>query len=109
MKITLIGRPGKVVDKGRCIVTVMQANKRPALPKGFPVPQETTTHFVVYMTAKQWKNVSESLADPEDVLILEGFPQMDPKTTSLAVFATNTTTKQLQAARRHPPAKSETG
>jgi hypothetical protein len=109
VKMTLIGRPGKVVDKGSCIVTVMQENRVPALPKGLPVPPAAPTTYVVYIAAKQWKTVSEVLADPEDVLILEGFPQMDLKTGSLAVFATNTTTKKLQAARRQPPAKSETG
>jgi PHAX RNA-binding domain len=103
VKITLIGRPGKMVDKGSCIVTVMQAKKAPALPKGLPVPPATTTTYVVYIAAKQWKNVSESLADPEDVLIVEGFPQVDDKTKSLAVFATNVTTKKLQMARRPAP------
>jgi hypothetical protein len=69
VKITLIGRPGKMVDKGSCIVTIMQENKVPALPKGLPVPQAVTTNYVVYIAAKQWKNVSEALNDPDDILI----------------------------------------
>jgi hypothetical protein len=108
VKITLIGRPGNIVDKGSCVVTMMQASKAPALPKGLPVPSAPPTNYVVYITAKQWKAVAEAIKDPEDVLIVEGYPQLDPKTVSLAVFATNTTTKKLQAARRQPPAKSET-
>jgi hypothetical protein len=107
VKITLIGRPGKMVDKGSCIVTIMQENKVPALPKGLPVPQAVTTNYVVYIAAKQWKNVSEALNDPDDILIIEGFPQLDAKNNSIAVFATNTTTKKLQAGRRQPPATSQ--
>jgi molybdopterin-guanine dinucleotide biosynthesis protein len=44
--------------------------------------------------------VASAIADPEDVLIVEGFPQLDPETSSIAVFATNTTTKKLQGAQR---------
>lgn len=109
MKITLIGRPGKLVDKGSCIVTVMQENRVPALPKGLPVPPAAPTTYVVYLATKQWKQVASVVNDPGDVLIIEGFPQLDPKTSSMAVFATNTTTKKLQALRRHPAAKGEAG
>jgi hypothetical protein len=107
MKITLVGRPGKIVDKGSCVVTMMQAGRVPALPKGLPPPPAAPTTYVVYIAAKQWKNVAGVVSDPEDTLIIEGFPQLDVKTNSIAVFATNTTTKKLQAARRQPAAKSE--
>src|SRR5512135_2263191 len=100
MKITLIGRTGKLVEKGSCVVTVMQASKVPALPKGLPAPPTTTTNYVVYIATKQWKNVAGVVNDPEDVLIIEGFPQLDAQTKSIAVFATNTTTKKLHALRR---------
>jgi molybdopterin-guanine dinucleotide biosynthesis protein len=78
----------------------MQANKVPALPKGLPVPPAVTTNYVVYIAAKQWKNVAGVVKDEEDVLIVEGFPQLDAKTNSIAVFATSVTTKKLQATKR---------
>ena len=34
------------------------------------------------------------------MLIVEGFPALDPQAKSIAVFATNVTTKLLQAAQR---------
>ncbi len=40
------------------------------------------------------------MKDPEDTLIVEGFPQLDAQTGSIAVFATNTTTRKLQQAQR---------
>ncbi len=49
VKITVIGRPGKIVDKGTCIVTVMEESKVPALPRGLPTPTSTPTKYAVYI------------------------------------------------------------
>lgn len=102
VKITLIGRIGKYMSKGDCVVGVMQhtGEKLPTLPKGVPAPQPVKTSYVVYIAGKQWKNVAETTRDPEDVLIVEGFPQIDVKTSSIAVFATSVTSKKLQQAKR---------
>jgi hypothetical protein len=86
----------------------MRARTVPSLPRGLPTPPSTPTNYVVYIAAKQWRKVAEAIGDPEDVLIIEGFPQLDPETSSIAVFATNTTTKKLQMAQRQGAGKSET-
>ena len=100
VKMTVIGRPGKVVDKGTCVVTVVQSTKVPALPKGLPAPSPAATNYTVYIASKQWKKVAEAIRDPEDILILEGFPQFDGKTGSIAVFVSNATTRNLQKAQK---------
>jgi hypothetical protein len=102
VKITVIGRPGNIVDKGSCIVTVIESTKVPALPKGLPTPTNTATKYAVYIASKQWKKVEEAIKDPEDVLIIEGFPQTDPEVSAIAVFASNVTTKKLQMAKKQP-------
>src|SRR5918998_2226656 len=101
VKITVIGRPGRITRDPRGFVTVaMQQTKVPALPKGVPAPPATPTPYTVYIGLKQWNTVAEALQqDAEDVLIVEGFPAPAPQ-GGIAVYATNTTTKQLQAARR---------
>jgi molybdopterin-guanine dinucleotide biosynthesis protein len=71
---------------------------------GLPTPPGTPTTYVVYIASRQWRKVAEAIRDPEDVLIIEGFPQLDPQTSSIAVFATNTTTKKLQMAQRQAQA-----
>ena len=108
VKITLIGTIGTFVDKGTCIVGVMvqTGEKLPALPKGVPVPQAIQTRYVVYIGAKQWKNVAATAADPEDTLIIEGFPQVDTKTGAISVFASNVTSKKLQSAKREGQEKT---
>lgn len=104
LKITLIGRPGRVIDRGTCIVTTMQESHVPSLPKGLPTPEPTPTTYTVYISAKQWRKVEDAIKETDDVLILEGFPQLDAQTTSIAVFVTNATTKKLQMAQKEQQA-----
>lgn len=108
VKITLVGRPGKIVDRGQCIITVVEASKVPALPKGVPVPPTLSTRYTVYIASKQWKKVAESIQDPEDVLIVEGFPSLDAQVKAIAVFATNVSTKKLQIAQKTKQQKATT-
>lgn len=100
VKITLTGRPENVVDKGSSVVFGMQDRKVPDLPKGLPIPPASASKYVVYVTAKQWKKVSPALADPEDILIIEGWCQLDIQTKCIAVFATNATSRALQATQK---------
>lgn len=80
VKVTLVGRPGKVIERGQCVFTTMQQalEKMPSLPKGLPLPpvdQMEPTIYMVYISLKQWrtKKIAESLQDPGDILIIEGF------------------------------------
>jgi hypothetical protein len=102
VKITVIGQLGKYIEKGSCVIGIMQhsGEKLPALPKGVPAPQAVKTNYVVYISAKQWKNVAATVNDPEDILIVEGFPQVDAKTGAISVFVSNVTSKKLQLAKR---------
>ena len=101
VKITLTGRPGKVVERGNVVLTIMKSKKEPpALPKGLPLPPQESTNYVVYIATKQWKRVEPALDDPDDILIVEGYPVFDQKLGAMAVFAMNTTTRVLQSARR---------
>ncbi len=107
MKITLIGRPGRIVPKQGYVITGMTAAKVPALPKGMPEPPSTPTLYTVYIANKQWAKVAPALGNPEDVLIVEGTPVYDPKLEGIAVYVTNATTKQLQQAQRAAQAGSK--
>lgn len=100
VKITLIGRPGRIINHGAFVLTTMQSTKVPTLPKGLPVPPQGHTTFSVYIASKQWKKVEESLRNPEDILIAEGYPVVDAQTGTIAVFVSSTATKLLQAAQR---------
>lgn len=102
VKITLVGRPRNVLDKGTCFMLSMKDNKIPALPKGVPMPAGVAgdTLYIVFIAAKQWRKVQGVMQDPEDVLILEGYPQLDKQTGSISVFVTSAQTKKLQQVLR---------
>ncbi len=101
VKITLIGRPGRIVEKGDVVLTSMQqGGKAPSLPKGLPPVPEEPTVYIVYIARKQWRKVANAIRNPEDVLIVEGLPVLDKRLGTVAVFAQSVTTKLLQAAKR---------
>ena len=111
-KITVIGRPvGKVVTNDAYTMLAMEdpASKIPALPKGVPAPKQVTTKYFVYIGAKQWRKVADTVGDPDDVLILEGFPQIGTQAESIVVFATNVTSKKQQAALREQQRAAASG
>jgi len=99
--ITVIGRPSKVLDRGQTIVLSLRQDTAPALPKGLPAPA-TGTRYALLIAAKQWAKIAEALdADPEDALIAEGYPSLDPRfPQGITVHATSVTTKRAQAAKR---------
>lgn len=109
VKITVIGRPGRVIEKGSVAITSMQNSNPPALPKGMPQPPKDPTTYIVYMAAKQWEKVKDSIQqNPDDKLIIEGFPMFDQrigKNGAMTIFALNTTSKLVQQAqpRKRPP------
>jgi hypothetical protein len=108
MKITLIGRPGRIVEKGEVVLTSMQqGGKAPSLPQGLPpLPTEPTT-YILYIARKQWQKVAKAITNPEDALIVEGLPVLDKRLGTIAVFAQSVTTKWLQQA-KHEAQKAKT-
>lgn len=101
VKISLIGRPGRVVEKQDLVITMMTQMTAPkAFPKGVPTPPTTPTVYTVYIAAKQWQNVAKAMQNEQDSLIVEGFAAFDPGLEGMAVFATNVTTRVLQQQKR---------
>jgi PHAX RNA-binding domain len=100
IKLQLMGRPGKVVVRGDCAVMQFHGAKPPQLPKGLPTPSGGAAVYTLYISAKQWRRVADALNDPADRLIVEGWPQPDPESQSVAIFVTLATTTALQRALR---------
>ena len=101
VKITLVGRPGRVIEKHDLVITMMTQMQVPtSFPKGVPQPPATPTDYTIYIATKQWNKVAEAMKNPEDRLIVEGFAAFDPALEGMAVFVTNTTTKLLQQQKR---------
>ncbi len=78
MKLTLIGRPGRVETRGQAVLFRMQGKAPGALPRGLPpVPATAPLTWNVMVALRQWNRVQESLAThQDDQLIIEGYPLM---------------------------------
>ena len=76
MKLTLIGRPGKVETRGQAVVFRLQGKPPAALPRGLPpLPNTPALTWNVLVALRQWNRVKDSLAaNQEDQLIIEGYP-----------------------------------
>jgi hypothetical protein len=99
VKITVIGRPAQVVERGDVVIFGLLNEKQPALPKRLPAPP-AQTKYLVLVAKKPWSKVAGVVKDAEDVLIIEGFPAYEPRHTGITVYALSVTTKKQQATRR---------
>ncbi len=99
VKITVIGRPTQTIERGDVVILGLINETAAALPKGLPAPP-TPTKYVVLVARKQWQKVADALSNPDDRLIIEGYPTYTPQHAGITVYATSVTTKQLQAAKR---------
>jgi len=101
VKIILVGRPGKVIERNDAVIVTLTGPKPPALPKGLPVlPADAVTVYLVYIASKQWGKVSAAIQNPEDRLVIEGYPFMDAKLKVIGVLTQNVTTVLTQRAGR---------
>ncbi len=78
----------------------LRSTKAPTLPKGLPPLPPTPTNYMVFIQQKQWNKVREAMQHADDALIVEGYPVHEPRFAGITVYATQVTTKALQAAKR---------
>ena len=99
VKITVSGRPAQTVERGPVVIVSLKSERVPGLPKGLPAPAQPTA-YALLIARKHWEKVAPSLRQPEDLLIVEGYPTLDRRFEGITVLATRTTTKLQQQAER---------
>jgi hypothetical protein len=107
VKITLIGRPGNVVQQPTCVLISMKGKEPGSLPKGLPAPPEgSAITWAVFIVNKQWAKVSESVQkNADDQLIVEGYPVVDTKRGLGVVLASSCKSVLMDRAEREAKAK----
>jgi hypothetical protein len=100
VKVTIVGRPSQVVERQGVVILALRSTKGPTLPKGLPPLPTTPTNYMIFIAQKQWNKVQEAMQQSDDALIVEGYPVHEPRFAGITVYATNVTTKALQAAKR---------
>jgi hypothetical protein len=106
MKLTLIGRPGKVETRGQAVVFRMQGKPPGALPRGLPpVPAQAPLTWNVMVALRQWNRVKASVAaHQDDQLIIEGYPLMQgTQPVLLAQSCVSLRQQRAQKQARQPP------
>jgi hypothetical protein len=70
-----------------------------------PEPPAIEASYLVFIQAKQFRKIAEAANDTEDVVIIEVWCQPDSEAISIDVWATNVTSKKIQAAVREQKAQ----
>ena len=99
VKLTVVGRPNSVAERGPVVLVGLRSERAPSLPKGLPAPAQPTSYMLL-IARKQWDKIAPQLRRPDDVLIVEGYPTLDARFQGITVLATRATTKLLQQAER---------
>lgn len=100
-KLSLVGRPGKVIQKGTVFVTALQNVHVPTLPKGLPPLPEPPTTYIVCISYKQWRKLEPFLKEnEEDKLIVEGYPRLTPEGDGVYLICTLASSVMMQRVRR---------
>ncbi|MFM7174815.1 MAG: phosphorylated adapter RNA export RNA-binding domain-containing protein [Caldilinea sp.] len=107
MKTTLIGRPKQIKKLETCTLLILGQKAPPIMPKGLPpIPDTSKATIAVFVAHKQWEKVEAALkADPQDEVIVEGYPVNDPKNQLTGLWAQSCSSKNLQRAKREAQSK----
>jgi hypothetical protein len=102
VKLTLVGRPLQVKELPSYVALALQGKEPPTLPKGLPSPPAgSTMRFVIFIAHKQWNGVKDSVAqNPEDKLVIQGYPVFDPKTGTTVVLAQQVQSVEQEKAKK---------
>lgn len=110
MKLTLIGRPGKVEVHPTCVIFRLQGKPPGSLPKGLPpVPAQPPMTWTVMVALRQWNRVKDSLAaHQDDQLILDGYPLIQSNDTPIMLVQSCVSLLQQRAQKQAQQHQAET-
>jgi hypothetical protein len=103
VKITITGRPGKIVEKGQVVITSLKSTKAPSLSKVLPKPPEDPMTYIVFIAKKQWDKVKDSIKNPDDKLIVDGYPVLDKRigqSGTMTIYAQHVRSMLMEQAQR---------
>jgi hypothetical protein len=100
-KLTLVGRPGKIIEKEHVVITTLTSDKAPSIPRGVPKAPEAPVVYLVFIARKQWERVAGALAaDENDRLVVTGYPVLDKETEAIVVLGQSVSTKLTTTSRQ---------
>ena len=87
VKITVVGKPGKVQYNNTYVMFIMESSKAPlSLPPGLP-QVSNATNYLVMVANKQWQPIEKALAaNPENLISAEGYSTVVPGLRGICVL-----------------------
>jgi len=92
MKITLIGKPGRIEKKRDLIITTLSHPDLPDLPD---VPEAEQIKYTVFISERQWHRTVKPLFKSKSVLVIEGYCSYNPEIGAMAVYAMSVQTQPI--------------
>jgi PHAX RNA-binding domain len=107
VKAVLMGSPERIKHQADYVTFQLNlTTKMATFPRGVPRPELPCSTYTVYVASKQWKRVEEAAADKEDMLIIEGMCVYNPEIKGVALYATNISSKRLDAKKWEQKSRS---
>lgn len=98
-ELKLIGRPIKILPRGKIVILTLRNRDQPPLPRALPKVEQDSTVFLVFLSMKQWNKIADSMEDESDKVIITGYPVYSGKLNAIAVWAQRATTINMEKAR----------
>jgi len=89
VKITIVGIPGKVIDRGDIVLLAIASKPPPPLPRGLPALSDPPPVYLCYIAKKQWRKVVD-----KGKIVIEGYPFHDKQFNVIGVLAQRVTLAQ---------------
>ena len=95
VKLSLIGRPGRIIEKEHVVITTLVSQDDPSIPRGVPKAPEKPMVYLVFISRKQWDKVAPKIAKDESAhLFITGYPVLDKKTEAIVVLGQSVKVKR---------------
>lgn len=100
VEIKVVGKPMKIIERGSVTIVTIRGGAPPTLPKGLPKPPAEPTTYLILIAQKHWKKVAADITEPDNKLIVRGWPVYDRKLGTITILAQNASSIYLERARR---------
>lgn len=91
VKITVTGRPNRIIERGDVILMPMANTKIPMSNRNLPSPPADPVVYLVYLARNQWEKIASAVENSQARIIVEGYPFYDKKLGVISILTQQAT------------------
>lgn len=91
VKITVTGRPNRIIERGDVILMPMANTKIPMSNRNLPSPPADPVVYLVYLARNQWEKIASAVENSQARLVVEGYPFYDKKLGVISILTQQAT------------------